>query len=150
MRWLRRGWPALAWGTLIFLFSTNYFSSQHTARIIIPVLHSLFPSASLDTLLEAHFWIRKFAHFVEFFIFSLLLLYAIRGERQGLNWRWALLAIGIAAAYAGLDEFHQVFVPGRVASPWDALIDASGAVLAQAVAGWNACRNGRTQDAVKE
>lgn len=150
MRWLLRAWPAAAWGALIFIFSTSYFSSEHTAGVIIPILHWLFPGASLDALLEVHHWIRKSAHFIEFFVFSLLLLRAIRGERQGLNWRWALLAIGIAAAYAGLDEFHQVFVPNRVASPWDALIDTSGAVVAQAVAGWNAYRNGKARDAVKE
>lgn len=150
MRWLQRAWPAVAWGAFIFVFSTNYFSSEHTASVIIPILHWLFPGASLAVLLEAHHWIRKAAHVVEFFIFSLLLLRAIRGERQGLNWRWALLAISIAAVYAGLDEFHQLFVPSRKASPWDALLDTFGAVVAQVLAGWNAYRNGRARDGVKE
>ena len=36
----------------------------------------------------------------------------------------------IATAYAGLDEYHQTFVPGRVGSPVDVAIDALGVVAA--------------------
>ncbi len=32
---------------------------------------------------------------------------------------------------AALDEFHQSFVPSRTASPWDALLDTTGAAAAQ-------------------
>ncbi len=149
MRWPRQFWPALVWAAFIFLFSTKYFSASGTASIIIPILHRLFPGASRHALMTAHYWIRKSAHVVEFFIFSMLLLRGVRGDRPGWNFRWALLAIGIAAGYAALDEFHQAFVPGRVSSPWDALLDASGAVTAQVLAAWNACRKLKTRAAVK-
>jgi VanZ family protein len=36
----------------------------------------------------------------------------------------------IAAVYSGLDEFHQVFVPSRGPSPWDSLLDSTGALVA--------------------
>jgi VanZ family protein len=39
----------------------------------------------------------------------------------------------IVLGYAALDEFHQVFVPSRHASPWDALLDTTGAAAAQVV-----------------
>jgi VanZ family protein len=37
----------------------------------------------------------------------------------------------IAVTYAGLDEWHQSFVPLREARSRDVLIDATGALLAQ-------------------
>jgi VanZ family protein len=37
----------------------------------------------------------------------------------------------IAVAYAGLDEWHQSFVPLRAARVRDVVIDATGALLAQ-------------------
>lgn len=39
------------------------------------------------------------------------------------------LAWALTALYAASDEFHQSFVPGRMASPLDVLIDAIGAFL---------------------
>jgi len=39
--------------------------------------------------------------------------------------------VAISAAVAGLDEWHQLFVPSRTASPMDVLIDTIGAALAQ-------------------
>jgi len=87
----------------------------------------------MDTLEFMHAVIRKTAHLTEYFILSLFLLHALRSGTRGWQLRWALWAIVIAAGYASLDEFHQSFVPSRTASPWDALIDTTGASIAQAV-----------------
>jgi VanZ family protein len=40
--------------------------------------------------------------------------------------------VGVGAGLAVLDEFHQLFVPGRRASPWDFLADCVGIVLGAA------------------
>jgi VanZ family protein len=45
--------------------------------------------------------------------------------------RYIVPALAIAAAYSALDEFHQSFVPSRTASPWDSLLDTTGAATAQ-------------------
>ena len=82
-----------------------------------------------------HDFIRKCAHVFEYFVFGLLLFRAIRIPKQGWQWRWAFLAILIAALYASSDEIHQIFVPSRGASFWDALLDTSGAGVAQ-LAAW--------------
>jgi VanZ family protein len=142
MRWLRRWWPVAAWAVLIFFFSTDTFSATHTSRLILPVLRWLFPHASPETLETAHFLIRKSAHFVEYFIFSLLALHALRGEEGRWKLRWALEAAVLAEAYAALDEFHQSFVPSRTASVHDVLLDTFGAVVAQALAAWRALAGG--------
>jgi len=47
--------------------------------------------------------------------------------------RW--LALGIAAVYGLLDEYHQSFVPGREPSVADWIADVAGAAAAVMVAG---------------
>jgi VanZ family protein len=132
--WLARWWPALAWAAVISLFSTGAFTAENTGRIIIPLLHWLFPSISPPTLALIHHLIRKCAHFTEYFILSLLILRGIRAGRHGTRLAWAVLAIVIVAGYASLDEFHQRFVPGRTPAVTDVLLDTTGGATAQAIA----------------
>jgi VanZ family protein len=142
MRWLRHGWPVLVWATAIWLFSTDAFSEVGTGHFILPVLRWLFPHASHHTIHVIHFLIRKSAHLVEYFIFSLLVLEAIRGGRRGWSRSWGIWAIAIAAGYASTDEIHQLFVASRGASVVDVLIDISGAALAQFLMAWWTSRQG--------
>ena len=132
--WLALWWPALAWAVVISLFSTGTFTADNTGRIIIPMLHWLFPSLPPQTLALLHHIIRKCAHFTEYFILSLLILRAIRAGRHGTKLAWAVLAIVLVAGYASLDEFHQRFVPGRTPAVTDVLIDTTGGATAQAIA----------------
>jgi VanZ family protein len=131
MRILRAWLPTVVWAAAISIVSTGSFSADSTSRFILPFLHWLLPSASTQTLQLLHFLIRKCAHLTEYFILGALLLRAIRGDRTGWRWKWALIAIAIAAGYSALDEFHQSFVPTRTASPYDSLLDTAGAILAQ-------------------
>lgn len=71
------------------------------------------------------------AHVTEFGLFSITVFHGIRGGRYGWRFNWALTTLLIAVAYAGLDEWHQSFVPLREARVRDVAIDALGAVLAQ-------------------
>ena len=135
--------PVVAWACLISSLSTDIFSSEHTSRIFLPILHWLFPHAGAETLELIHAVIRKSAHLTEYFILGILLYRALRGDDRGWNLKWALWAIAIAATYASLDEFHQSFVPSRTASPWDALIDTVGASAAQIVVKLGNLKNGK-------
>jgi VanZ family protein len=132
-RRLKQWLPAIAWAILISWASTDTFSAAHTSLIFLPVLHWLFPHASAETIERMHFFIRKSAHFTEYFVFSCLLWRSVRGEHRGWQFRWAIAALAIAAGYSALDEFHQSFVPSRTASPWDSLLDTTGAAAAQIV-----------------
>ena len=146
MGWLTRWWPALAWAVVIFIFSTGVFTAENTSRIIVPILHWLFPSVSLATLAEIHHLIRKCAHFAEYFILSLLILRGIRGQSRETHLRWALIGILIVAGYASLDELHQAFVPGRTAAVTDVLLDTTGGVAAQIIAAvWVRARGRRRE-----
>lgn len=128
--WLRAWWPALLWATIIFLASTDSFSSENTSRFIEPLLCWLFPTTPHDTLDYIHRLIRKAAHFVEYFILFVCIYRGFRRSRPGWRWSWALAAWFIAAVYSALDEFHQTFVASRGPSAWDSLLDSTGALVA--------------------
>lgn len=71
--------------------------------------------------------VRKLAHFSIYAILGMLLMglastYEIKNKWQiGTS-----LTVGIL--YAGLDEFHQSFIPGRTAMVLDVLIDTAGII----------------------
>ncbi|HEY6442256.1 MAG TPA: VanZ family protein [Candidatus Acidoferrales bacterium] len=131
MSWLRYWWPALAWAVVISLFSTSAFTSDNTGQVIIPLLRWLMPHAATATLLEIHHAIRKCGHLTEYFILSLLVLRGMRAGRRDMRIVWALAAIATVACYASLDEFHQMFVPGRTPAVADVLLDTIGGICAQ-------------------
>lgn len=74
----------------------------------------------------------KIAHAIVFGILGALVLRALASGRPSL--RVALAAIALAAAYGGIDELHQRFVPGRQSSIADVVADAVGASLAVGIA----------------
>src|SRR6267378_1189835 len=123
--------PPICVAALISIFSTHYFSSAETSKILIPFLHWIFPAASPHTLSRMHTAIRKLAHVTGFGVLSTAVFHGVRGERFGWRWQWALITLIIAVSYAGLDEWHQSFVPVREARFRDVLIDSLGALLAQ-------------------
>lgn len=125
----------IVWASIIFTFSTDSFSGEHTQGVVVGILRVLLPHAAEGTLLVLHDVLRKCGHVSEYFILGVLLFRAIRMPGQGWQWHWAFLAILIAALYASSDEIHQIFVPSRGASIFDALLDTGGASLAQ-LAAW--------------
>ena len=122
---------ALLWTLLILATSTDVFSGAHTGSVIATLFaHRLSPEA----LAWLNVVFRKSAHLTGYGILGALWFRALRGERTGWSLRWALGAVAIAAAVAGIDEWHQSFVPSRGASAYDVILDAAGAALAQIVA----------------
>jgi VanZ family protein len=131
--WLCVWWPALLWAAFIFTMSMDAFSAKHTASFFEPLFRWFKPDLTAHQFLVIHHYIRKTAHFTEYFIFCLLLYRGVRGSRIGWRWSWGLTALFIAFSYSALDEIHQAFVASRQASPYDSLIDSAGAFLAFAI-----------------
>lgn len=129
-----RAWLAVVvWAAVISFFSTGWFSGEHTGGVLLPILRALLPGATPDQLLALHQLIRKGAHLFEYTVLGGLLVRALREEGlRGPVLLAAAIAIGIA--YAALDEFHQVFVPSRTASPHDVVVDAAGVVVGAVLA----------------
>jgi VanZ family protein len=119
----------LFWIALIFLMSTDMGSSEHTSRIIRPILEFLFPSSPPETLDLYQWYIRKLAHFTEYGILGLLATRLFRG-----SW-WILWPVLLVTFVAAMDEWHQSFVGSRTSSPVDVMLDASGG-LAAVLAVW--------------
>jgi VanZ family protein len=128
--WLRAWWPALLWAGVIFVMSTDSFSAEHTLSVFERILYWLDRSITTAQIDLIHHFIRKTAHFSEYFVFCLLLYRGVRGARAGWRWSWGVTALFLAAGYSALDEIHQAFVASRHASPYDSLIDSSGAFFA--------------------
>ena len=136
--------PAAIWAVVISYASTGVFTSDKTEGHIIPILHWLMPHADIDTLHEIHHLIRKGGHVFEYSVFTWLLLYGCRSGSKLWRWGWALATIFCVACYAGADEYHQSFVPGRGASVWDASLDTAAGILAIILAwSWWRWRVGR-------
>jgi VanZ family protein len=154
VRWLKYWWPVILWAGVIFTFSTGTFTSDNTSRVIIPALRWMFPHALAETLSLIHHVIRKSGHFIEYFIFSLLLLRALRAGRRDFGLRWALIVILIVAGYAALDEFHQSFVPGRGPAVSDVLLDTTGGAAAQLLVAlavlWHGIRKQRQESSAAQ
>jgi VanZ family protein len=132
-QFVRSWWPAFLWAVVIFSLSTDAFSAEHTNSVLYPIFHWLIPSLTSEQFEPIHYFIRKTAHFTEYFVFCVLLFRGVRAGRAGWRWTWALAALAIAAGYAALDEVHQAFVVSRTASPWDSLLDSTGAFVASVV-----------------
>ncbi len=128
--WLRAWWPALLWAGVIFVMSTDAFSPEHTGSVLERILRWIDPSITAAQFKIIHHFTRKTAHFSEYFVFCLLLYRGFRRARAGWRWTWGVAALFLAAAYSALDEIHQAFVASRHASPYDSIIDSTGAFFA--------------------
>jgi VanZ family protein len=75
-------------------------------------------------------WVADAYHFGVFFFFTaLLLLGLVRGKYLSI----LVPVIIFSLFYAILDEYHQLFVPGRYASFGDVLLDSAGIFLASLI-----------------
>ena len=119
--------PVIAWMIFIFIGSTDLLSAGHTSRFIGPFLRWFAPDISDATIGSVQLVVRKCGHLTEYAILAALLCRAFRQHLMALL-QPALLAFVLAALYAGLDEYHQSFVASRTGTPWDVLIDCSGAI----------------------
>lgn len=84
------------------------------------------------------------SHFAAYGVLSGLIVRALsRGPGLTVSWRTALQAIAFAGVYGVSDEFHQAFVPGRVADLGDIAADVAGATfVAGAVWAWSIISSG--------
>ena len=100
--------PAVIWAVLIMIVSS------------IP---------DVSTSAVGFTWIDKIAHFCEYFILGFLTAYAVSGFSRK-TWSIFLISVLMTAVYGVLDEFHQLFVPGRFMEGWDMVADFLGSILA--------------------
>ena len=134
---LRAWWPAAVWVCLIAFESTDFFSSEHTGSMLYTLLTRLFGPIDYYKFDIFHHYLRKTGHFVGYGMLSLLLFRGWRatfGRVPELLLRVALLSWLGTATVAGLDEWHQTYIPSRTGTIWDVLLDSVAGVAFLVVA----------------
>ncbi|MCI0340277.1 MAG: VanZ family protein [Planctomycetales bacterium] len=128
----RAGAAAVAWGAAAGYMALIFALSSRTIAVPPEVL---FPHAD------------KLVHVGEYGVLSVLLSVALASSSPGASARGiASAAALLASLYGASDEWHQSFVPGRVATVGDWIADTVGAALAAAaVALWRG-RRGTSAD----
>ena len=80
------------------------------------------------TYVQVDHYVRKTAHFLEFFLLGMLLFFAFAAKYYRVNYIKPLIykTLGLGLTICSVDEFLQLFVSGRGASLIDVMIDFSG------------------------
>lgn len=126
---------------VIFAFSAQpgAASNAMTETAVMPVaelLASMHEGSGEETIALLYIIfgtiVRKVAHVCEYALLALLL--AMLLSSYDVNWRWP--AVLITILFAITDEIHQAFVPDRLGTPVDVLIDAVGAFAGVAIHQW--------------
>ena len=132
--WLSAWAPVVIASAVIAIESTAYFGADHTSGPLRWLFERLFGRVNEASWLEIHHLIRKTGHFVGYGLVALTWLRAwwMTLPRAGFL-KNAFLALLGTALVASCDEFHQSFLPNRTSSPWDVLLDCTGAVALELV-----------------
>jgi VanZ family protein len=140
-RFATYGLPPILLMALIFPLGNRGLGSSRLLDIFAHVYRWLVPHASAEAVGLAYIVLRKTSHFLCYGLLAFLLYRAFRAGR-GPFWRKkrALLAAAAAIAYSFLDEFLQSFVPNRIGSPYDWIIDTAGILTAIALIAWMGAR----------
>ena len=113
------------WMAFIFYMSScNGNVSSDQSGTIAYVLHNILSINYSDKLI---FIIRKCAHVSEFFILGILVINLV--SKYNVKHIY-LISFIISVLYSSSDEFHQLFVSGRVGSMTDIFIDMIGIITA--------------------
>jgi VanZ family protein len=117
--------PVVIWLAVLWFFSSSLFTSVNTGSAIAHILRWIFdghlPHATFRLI---NIVIRKTGHFGNYAVLFLLM---IRGPMRQRPYAALMLCVMAAA----VDETHQVFVPGRTATPYDVALDSTGAMFAR-------------------
>ena len=122
LRWLAVS--SILWIMVIFSFSLQ--SGEESGKLsggIVAWFVGLFFSEDFEHLELVHFFIRKGAHFTEYFILGNLLSLTVREAK----WKKVLLAPWLMGTMvACCDETIQLFSDGRAGQITDVMLDSSG------------------------
>lgn len=103
--------PALAWAGLIFFLSAQ-------------------PDETFEKLGLQGQLLSIGGHLVVYFVLMVLLVVALRFSSNLSSRQIYIVAFLIVALYGLSDEYHQSFVPGRMATIDDWIVDLIGAAIA--------------------
>ncbi len=121
------GWPArlclfTALMAMVYWLGTSLFSAARMEPLVYPLFRSLLHANRPDQLFYYLSLVRWSAHFGEYFVLFMLLVWVL-GMRP-------LTALILCVLLGAADEGHQYFLPDRTCSLTDLKFDAAGAATA--------------------
>lgn len=116
----------ISWCSFIYVQSDKPAdeSSKSSIRIVELVNKSIEGVAGHGRFAISETFVRKVAHFLEYFVLGCLLF---MGFLRTENFRKTIIfALAAGFLYAVSDELHQNYVPGRAMRYYDVIIDTAG------------------------
>lgn len=130
--WMNAWLPVAVGIGVILMESTVWFGSNHTSGPLRWLWETLFGPVTNARWGGIHHLIRKSGHFFGYGAIGLAWLRAWWMTLPHSRFLHdAFLALLGTALVASADEFHQTFLPNRTGSPWDVLLDCTGAITLQ-------------------
>lgn len=118
----------VSWLILIYLLSaeTGDQSGSLSDGILLSIAKLLKISDTKAFVDIFGFFIRKLAHFSEYFILYILTYECFKEYNCP---KLIVVSVLFCVLYASFDEFHQLFVDGRCGQLSDVIIDSSGSIV---------------------
>lgn len=124
----------IIWAGFIFFMSSNTGTGLNEGLGVASEVYRVMKDVQAQLLGPGVDALSPLAHFLEYAVFGFLWTNALRCHaplRQA-----CLIAIVCTGLYGATDEFHQLFVPGRMCDPLDWVVDVLGGVLGVGIAYW--------------
>jgi VanZ family protein len=132
--WLSAWLPVAVGVAIIAVESTEWMGANHTGRPLRWLWEHLFGPVGNARWSIIHHLMRKCGHF---FGYGFIGVAWLRAWWMSLPNSYfledAFLALMGTALVASLDELHQTYLPNRTGTPWDVLLDCTGAITLQLV-----------------
>jgi VanZ family protein len=131
--------PVLLAIGFISIESTPYFGADRTSGPLQRIVEFFTGPLRQPQWWLIHIIIRKCGHFTGYGLVSAAwfrafwMTWRTEAARSTRRFSAHLLAMGGTFLVASADEFHQTYLPNRTGTPWDVLIDCSGALLVQLI-----------------
>lgn len=138
----RSEWLPVVYALVFISFtSTTFMGGSHTQILVNAVWKAVLGTWHWNLTGPVNGIGRKVGHFFGYGVVSLIFRNAWYKSARALSWvarTWltpfaASFAVASTFVVACLDEWHQRFLPGRVGSLRDALLDACGAIVLNAI-----------------
>jgi VanZ family protein len=126
--WISAWLPVALGICVVVLESTQFFGADKTNdpfRWFYEAIFGRIPNAQWAVI---HHYIRKCGHFLGYGTIGLLWLRALWMTLSKSLLKDASLGLLGTFIVASLDEWHQAYLPNRTGSPWDVLLDCTGAI----------------------
>jgi len=132
--WVYVWLPVLLGITVIAIESQEFMGADHTSGPLRALFQFIFGPIADSTWDLIHHYVRKSGHFVGYGLIGLAWLRAWWLTLPHSHFLPdALLALLGTALVASCDEWHQSYLPNRTGTPWDVLLDCTGAIVLQLI-----------------